>query len=62
MPTKSTKVEPDDDTSAQRCITQSNARMQESRVLIENSRVTRLASIAAFKIRHEQKAAAKAKK
>jgi hypothetical protein len=51
-------VKSNDGTMSERCIARSNTRIQESGVLIENSRVTRLASIAAFKLRRKQKAAA----
>jgi|GraSoiStandDraft_4_1057263.scaffolds.fasta_scaffold2878371_1 hypothetical protein len=43
---------------SERCVSRSNEAVRSSRVLIQNSRVTRLATIAAFKVKSKQRAAA----
>jgi hypothetical protein len=48
-------------TPSQQRISKSKEAVRNSRILIENSRVTRLASIAAFKMKSKQRAAARAK-
>jgi hypothetical protein len=59
MPQKeAAPVEQNDDTMAEHRIAQSKKRVEESRVMMENSRVTRLASIKTFRNKSKRRAAA----
>jgi hypothetical protein len=59
MPQKeAAPVEQNDETMAEHRIAQSKKRVEESRVMMENSRVTRLASINTFRNKSKRRAAA----